>query len=868
MTDYSIYPDSLDSYGTLPLVRDGIDEILARHHNALRDAIWKIESELGAQPSGTFGTVRDRLDSVSDASALIDSHLIDSLDAHDASAISILDAGENYVSTDVEGAIAELAAILPRANNTIGENNTSIPNSGIPNFVDGSGSLFLLNQAAGTITKKTQPIAITGIHVIEVGESNGSGTGAQLQMASAGQIQWKAPGDSFGTAVDLLTLTEGDVVTVSSGTATKKIRVARNSASLPSAGVLPIVETFDVLRLNAQSGAFSDNTAGIIESNFITRTAISATGTSLNQFVIGGIVYPADRGTLVLQRKLRGSSAFAPIAVLDLAANFDETYRATEQPVYCPSLVNYDTITLYDRLPSRPDYEELDVDADGSQVYENFDLSAAFTSAQLAKYAIPVSNEGLVGGTLEAATDTTAAEINANVSAYRVVHYRDGVSNFNGEPAEADVLCVYDSLGAVNDGDNNVRMSNVFLDTNATRPNINQVLLNPVVPAAESVTKFVSGVNYYNGIEDKFDLELRSETDVFSNSYLKDSLLTVSSNAFHVVSGDGYGLGVAVTQMMDDGYAVFSDSNVPVHADTAYYLINASVNTARRFYPEPDKFDSNARVSVAISDPFGAGTSLDAYGFISSSATPVRVLINSYDEFKATNTIEYFCDESRRISNAETFNFNLERDQYTHAYDAPETLEIWDNQVALSAGELQVGGGFDINSDVGGLVFPQSDYSSGVAPFQDNTPDYSAAGYTAVDEAIYQRLFNLGVSTNSGKIRIVSGGDYPISFNDIRYGNEDRCVKISVKIPGTAGNSTGWLDLGRLYSTGHISDGDGCLYGAVTESTGDFTVPFTFGRLNSDQNENMIAVRIAYLTSNLTAAKQKIMTRMELLPSD
>ena len=71
MTSFSAYPSALDSYGTLPLVRDGIDEIRARDHNSLRDAIIKIEQELGIQPSGAFATVRDRLDSVSDASAQI-----------------------------------------------------------------------------------------------------------------------------------------------------------------------------------------------------------------------------------------------------------------------------------------------------------------------------------------------------------------------------------------------------------------------------------------------------------------------------------------------------------------------------------------------------------------------------------------------------------------------------------------------------------------------------------------------------------------------------------------------------------------------------------------------------------------------------
>jgi hypothetical protein len=39
-----------------------------------------------------------------------DAHLADTSDAHDASAISIVDAGTYYTSTDVEGALQEIGA--------------------------------------------------------------------------------------------------------------------------------------------------------------------------------------------------------------------------------------------------------------------------------------------------------------------------------------------------------------------------------------------------------------------------------------------------------------------------------------------------------------------------------------------------------------------------------------------------------------------------------------------------------------------------------------------------------------------------------------------------------------------------------------
>jgi len=92
MSSFSVYPNNIDGYSTLPLRKDGVHEIRADDYNRLRDAIVKIEQELGIQPSAVFATVRARLDSIGDATALIESHIANPTDAHDASSISIVDA--------------------------------------------------------------------------------------------------------------------------------------------------------------------------------------------------------------------------------------------------------------------------------------------------------------------------------------------------------------------------------------------------------------------------------------------------------------------------------------------------------------------------------------------------------------------------------------------------------------------------------------------------------------------------------------------------------------------------------------------------------------------------------------------------------
>lgn len=59
---YSSYPNSIDNSSTLPLATDKVTEVRAEVVNRLRSAVINIQSELGVQPSATFGTVKDRLD--------------------------------------------------------------------------------------------------------------------------------------------------------------------------------------------------------------------------------------------------------------------------------------------------------------------------------------------------------------------------------------------------------------------------------------------------------------------------------------------------------------------------------------------------------------------------------------------------------------------------------------------------------------------------------------------------------------------------------------------------------------------------------------------------------------------------------------
>lgn len=60
----TIYPSDIDGNSQLPLVVDSVSPIRAQDVNNVRNAVVAVETELGINPSGTYGTVKDRLDAL------------------------------------------------------------------------------------------------------------------------------------------------------------------------------------------------------------------------------------------------------------------------------------------------------------------------------------------------------------------------------------------------------------------------------------------------------------------------------------------------------------------------------------------------------------------------------------------------------------------------------------------------------------------------------------------------------------------------------------------------------------------------------------------------------------------------------------
>lgn len=114
----SNYPNDIDDETSIPLV-DNSTTISADAINRLRNAIIAVEAELGINPSGTHGTVSDRINALENTL---------SVGSVAASTISIIDADGYYVSPNVEGAVQEIGAAL--ATSVSAASDVSIIDSG------------------------------------------------------------------------------------------------------------------------------------------------------------------------------------------------------------------------------------------------------------------------------------------------------------------------------------------------------------------------------------------------------------------------------------------------------------------------------------------------------------------------------------------------------------------------------------------------------------------------------------------------------------------------------------------------------------------------------------------------------------------
>lgn len=103
----TIYPLGIDGFAQLPVLIDGVSPVRAEDVNRLRTALIAIQTELGTEPSGSYDSVRLRLDEIESLLAILSG--IGSLIAQDVS----LEDGDGYFSSEnVEEALREIGLFI------------------------------------------------------------------------------------------------------------------------------------------------------------------------------------------------------------------------------------------------------------------------------------------------------------------------------------------------------------------------------------------------------------------------------------------------------------------------------------------------------------------------------------------------------------------------------------------------------------------------------------------------------------------------------------------------------------------------------------------------------------------------------------
>lgn len=259
----SLYPNQIDNSTSIPIATDGVTPVNAEVVNRLRDAIIAIESEGGVNPSGTYGSIRARLDALE--------ALIASLGGG---------GGSGGTATQVQ----ETIAITIPGQTSFTLSQVPVQASAVQMFLNGvkleEGTEYVNTSNTTTVTYiGAVPISLTDVvefwYLVDIGSI--SGTGAIEVQDNGSTVDPITNIINFLGGITITNPTPGTVnVTVAGGTATQ----VQETISV----VTPGQTTFTLSQVPVQASAVqmflngSKLEEGVEYSNTPSTTTVTYTG--------------------------------------------------------------------------------------------------------------------------------------------------------------------------------------------------------------------------------------------------------------------------------------------------------------------------------------------------------------------------------------------------------------------------------------------------------------------------------------------------------------------------------------------------------------------------------------------------------------
>jgi hypothetical protein len=318
--------------------------------------------------------------------------------------------------------------------------------------------------------------------------------------------------------------------------------------------------------------------------------------------------------------------------------------------------------------------------------------------------------------------------------------------------------------------------------------------------------KELSGVKYFKSgsVEYRVDVENAYRTVYDLNAITFNTTnLSISSQAKPTID----------TLSGEDSSKILSITGSSVITDQT--LLNGSVA-------------ASINVTHPLKSNLSAGGATTASGFL---------LYNVTDNSTATS--ETFRGESYRVQSA---SYDLQSDVTGGSFDWDSSLHMsgtnaghtdgllfYDDELVAPTNSL-LSGDFRNSVDLGSLDFAPS-----------GNPDYT--GITTGTRTFYRKYQNTsGGTANSYALTFYGSGTSIVGDSGTLNSSN---VKVYVKLPdNSSGNTTGWLDLATLFTSGTYTDGSGA---RVYNSPGSFTttVRGTFGTHDIANNDFIVAKVLA-----------------------